>query len=58
MLTWSGIFKLLSLVSFPFSYMTQLLTGHKFADRGVLLEAVKHILDGIEKVTFDRIFLT
>jgi hypothetical protein len=33
------------------------LAGHEFLDREALLEAIRHILEGTEKVTLDRIFL-
>jgi hypothetical protein len=38
--------------------MRPLLGGHEFPDREALLEAVRHILKGIEKVTLDRVFLS
>jgi hypothetical protein len=40
-----------------FDYIKQLLAGHEFPDREALLEAVIHILEGIENVTLDRVFL-
>jgi histone-lysine N-methyltransferase SETMAR len=40
-----------------FSYIKQLLAEPEFPDQEALLEAVRHILEGIEKVTFARAFL-
>jgi histone-lysine N-methyltransferase SETMAR len=50
-------FYLLSLMSYLFGYIKQLLAGHEFLDREALLEAVRHILANIEKATIDRVFL-
>jgi hypothetical protein len=33
------------------------LAWHEFLDREALLEAVRHILENIEKATIDRVFL-
>jgi hypothetical protein len=35
----------------------QLLAGFEFPDREALLEEVRPILEGIQKVTLDRVFL-
>jgi hypothetical protein len=40
-----------------FGYIKQLLVEHELPDRGAFLEAVRHILEGIKKVTLDRFFL-
>jgi hypothetical protein len=48
---------LLSIISYLFDYIKHLLTGHEFPDREALLEAVRHILDGIKEVILDRVFL-
>jgi transposase len=50
-------FCLLSLISYLFGYVKQLLAGHEFPDREALLEAVGHILENVEKVTLVRVFL-
>jgi histone-lysine N-methyltransferase SETMAR len=41
-----------------FGCIKQFLPGHEFPDREALLEAVRHILEGIEKVSLDQVFLT
>jgi hypothetical protein len=43
--------------SYLFGYIKQLSTGHEFPDREALLEAVRHILEDIEKGTLGRVFL-
>jgi hypothetical protein len=48
---------LLSLISYLFGYIKQLLAEHEFSDRETLLEAVGHILEGIEKVILHRVVL-
>jgi hypothetical protein len=40
-----------------FRHVQQLLAGHEFSHWEALLEAVRHILEGIETVNLDRIFL-
>jgi hypothetical protein len=45
-------------ISYLFGYIKQVLAGHEFPDREALVEVVGHIPDGIEKVTFDQVFLT
>jgi histone-lysine N-methyltransferase SETMAR len=40
-----------------FGHVKQLLAGHEFPDAEALLEAVRAILGGIEKVTLERVFL-
>jgi histone-lysine N-methyltransferase SETMAR len=42
--------------SYLFGYIKHLLAEYKFPDRKALLEAARHILEGIEKVSLDRVF--
>jgi hypothetical protein len=40
-----------------FGYINHLLTGHEITDRKALLDACRHLLDGIETGGVDRVFL-
>jgi hypothetical protein len=53
----SSISHLLSLIFYLVGYIKQFLTENEFSDREILLEAVGHILEGIEKVILHRIVL-
>jgi hypothetical protein len=53
----TSIAYLLSLISYLFGYIKQLLMWHEFSHREALLEAVRHILEVIEKVSLDLVFL-
>jgi hypothetical protein len=41
-----------------FDYIKRLLAGREFADRSELLQVVMTILNSIEKVTLEEVFLT
>jgi hypothetical protein len=41
----------------PFGHIKQLLAGHEFLDRSVLLDAVQDIVTGTEKGSLNRVFL-
>jgi hypothetical protein len=40
-----------------FGYIKHLLVGHKLPDREALLDAVRHILEGLDKCDLDRVLL-